>query len=476
MKGRLHKFELELWPRDYYKTTCREAQVIQLLLWDPAMTFTWWHDVEEKAQEVAVKVGRLLQTCEFLRRLVPPGFLPGKMQKKFIQNTGFRMPANLKGAERAPTFRAMGVGSEGTGGHSRVGVLDDPIGFNTIADNLMPSRRRWFSLTALNVVRTDVGWIVAQGTRWDQNDIFADWIASPQWLCRTRACYETDGRPDWNGSPVLYTAEEISRKRERMLAQGSAWEFAAQMMNDPLPAGQLPWGKAECEHFITKKEAEGKGTTIALSDPAPANIGSFDSRGEQERKDGSKNYWANAVVKLRQNGMRREIILLDGQLSQGWDHDEGFARLCQMQRRWSAPKLAYEAVGQAIALYDETHRRIARREGVPHHRIELEGTYRGKNARFGALASRAKNDEFLIADTVPGDFLEVFLEQARTWRPLPNGRNGLRFDDAADVVSMATDPAFSSYYPVWQPTGEAWSPFKEREVEETSGSRHVQWS
>jgi hypothetical protein len=106
--------------------------------------------------------------------------------------------------------------------------------------------------------------------------------------------------------------------------------------------------------------------------------------------------------------------------------------------------------------------------------VELTQTYKGKNLRFAALCSRGKADELLIADTVPEGIRSVFLSQAREWRPLETGRNGLKYDDMADVLSYATDPALD-HYEMSEKMRE-WSPYRRQEEDpELSGSRYVRW-
>jgi hypothetical protein len=185
------------------------------------------------------------------------------------------------------------------------------------------------------------------------------------------------------------------------------------------------------------------------------------------------------VVKVRRRGLRREVILLDGRRSKEWDVDAGFDSICELKRKWHANRHAVEATGQAIALYEHSHRQAARRAGVPFNPVTLSGTYRGnaKNAYFSALASLAKNDEFLIcAESCDKDFLDTFLAQAREWRPQDNGGNALRYDDCANVVSFATDPEVMTLAPVVDQEF-TWSPFKEMEEGEmaAAGTRHVRW-
>jgi len=350
--------------------------------------------------------------------------------------------------------------------------MDDPIGLNDVVDSQMPSKKRWYQATVCNVVRSE-GFKDVIGTRWDRDDIYSDWIASPHWVFTVRACMETNGKPDYKGTPVYLTQAEIDKKRHEM----DEAMFAFQMMNDPTPAGLRSWDPVTCEHMVPEKEFRG-GVTVCLSDPAPAQIGSARDTQSKTRGDATKNEWAVAIVRLRKVGIRSEAILLDLDASKEWDLHTGYRRIFSMMRKWGCSRLAEEATGQAIALYESTRRMVAREEGAKYHPIKLAGTYRGqaKKVYFGALCSKAKEDEFLIASSVPEGMLERFLDQCRHCVFLGDGfRNNLKLDDLMNVVSFCTDPEVVRLAPVISEEKE-WSPFS-RDLDElpTNGSRYVAW-
>ena len=463
---------VDLWPRDHIKTWCERARILRLYMRRPDATVVWWHAVEEQAQDSAVAIAKQLQYNLPLRRLFPKGVLPSTAAKRFIGASGFRLNSNRLGD--SPSMRAWGAGSEATGGHSLVGVLDDPVGLNDVLDSQMPTRIKWYEGTVCNVVSSTLnGWKDVIGTRWDIRDPYAAWIASSDWVATVRACLETDGKPDYKGTPVYLPKALIEKKRRQM---GESM-FAFQMMNDPSPQSVKPWDSSKCEHLVTWEEAKGPGFTVVLSDPAPAKVGSFAEEREKKREDGKKDYWACAVVKFRRKGQRFERILLDLSQSQSWTVDSGLTEICRLQRKWGTPYFAIERFGEGVAYYQSEHRRIARREAVRHAPLDLTLSRRSKNEKFGALADAASMDEFLICETVPRDIMEVFLEQARLWRPLPNGKNSLEYDDLANCVSFSVDPVFLSYVPRETPEAEEWSPYrKNREEIATGGSRWVSWS
>ena len=430
--------DLLLAARDHYKTTMAKVRVVCGFLRSPLNSNVWWHAVEEHAQLSGADIAWQLQYNKSLRKLFPQGVLPHQNRKRFYVGGEFRLGGRVTGD---PSFKAWGAGSEATGGHALEGYLDDIIGLNDIMDNLMPKKRRWMGATVRNVVRTGRP-LHGTGTRWDENDIYEDWIKSPYWTVECRAALETDGLPDPKGAPVLYDMAWIEKKRCEM----TEFEFGCQMMNTPMSESQRMW-TSECEHFCSIREAAHPGVIFILSDPAPALIGSPDSRAESARQDGSKNEWAICAYKHQLNGKRLEHVLLDGQASKEWTKDEGFEAEATMAKRWGTPFIVRETTGMATAFYETDAQHAARRMGVSVSPIRLSWTYQGKKVYHEALRSKAKRGEFLICESVPKDFLDPALEQLRTQRFNDKGRSLIRFDDRANVISFGCDPALQGYAP-----------------------------
>ncbi len=260
--------------------------------------------------------------------------------------------------------------------------------------------------------------------------------------------------------------EQIKRKRREL----GELMFALQLMNDCNVQGEKPW-QPNCEHFCTIKDVVPDAFKVVLSDPAPAKVGSYI---EEKKTDGDKNEWATVTVAFQTRGQRREIILLDGAASKEWPPSEGWREVCRQKRRWKTGECAVEKTGQAVAFYMEELSRVSRQEKVRHHEHELTMTYRGKNNYFAGLCDRAKQGEFLICDTVPKEFVDGFIDQCRNWLPLPNGKNTLRLDDRANVVSFATDPCFRKYTP--EVAVQEWSPYtKGPDDPPRGGTLHVGW-
>lgn len=358
-------------------------------------------------------------------------------------------------------MRMFGAGSEATGGHCKGGNFDDIIGNNTIEDSGMPKIRRWMGNTARNVLRTDCGWPRGRGTHWDVDDIYVDWKKSRNWQVITRACYETDGTPDWEGEPVLYTREVIESKRREM----SRFSFSCQMMNDPLPDTERMWDAASETYCTMKEAAEGNGRVFVLSDPAPKGSGSLSGVGEKQRGDGSGDWWSIAVVRLRVNGSRLQAILLHGEHSRDWTPRAGLDAAAQLMSTWGTNLFFNESYGGLGADYTEEMIRVCDEKGITRPHLEKVGkawklpkfddshASGAKNLRFESLCDWMRRGDFLICESVPDAFLHGdgdkvgLLPQGRNWRALPKGRNTLKWDDDADVTARCTDTALRRFAP-----------------------------
>ena len=491
-------------PRWHHKTEEIIAEIIQDILIDPGTSLGYFHSVDALASMLVSEVGNHLQNNPELRRLEPIGIddegkpyniLPARNAKKFVTADQLTVRRPFSKFSRFPTLFGKGAGAEIAGLHMRKAYLDDIITLRTIQNSELPKIATWYQSNLMPVV--DDGIIRVSATRWHPDAKYEEWIKSEEWCSVVLPCsippefdfMEDPSVIDWTKDKINIPGEtdldkgvpiygprayrETQRKKLFHFQKQMAGDFAAQMMNEPSPASEKPWDRDK-EVYVTKKDIDGVGFKVVLSDPAPAKMGSMDALGAKRRGDSTKDYWANAVLKLRKNGMRNEIILLNGSMSREWDVDQGFDEVCRLKRIHGAAHHAIESTGQAIALYQKSMDQAARRAGVPNASLELEGTYRGqaKNLYFAALASAMRSGEFVIYEGCDRAFLDMFLNQAREWRPMENGGNGLRYDDCANVVSFATDAVFAKHMPMVAKKGfEAFNPLSDDEPELVAPSR-----
>ncbi len=308
----------------------------------------------------------------------------------------------------------------------------------------MPKKKQFYQATVCNVVlrtKDKRGWKDFIGTRWPGGDPYGDWLVSKDWLCTRRGSYEKDGVPcdaPLGGEPVYLSRE--------------------QMQNDESPLDEKPWKQDECERYCALADVKGAGWVVALGDPAPRAVGSVGGRDERWRKDGTKNWWANVIVKLRRKGDAMQIIWLDAEQSREWGLEQGMDALAQLGIKWHANEGYAETTSTPV--YADAFLRSCRELGFrgyvigsrrkqdPKDRLEQTYNSEAKKNYLVALADRARAGEFLICDSVPKEMVDIFLSQMRGFMPLPDGRTGIPFDDLVNALAFATDPYFRIRYPV----------------------------
>ena len=452
-----HKSEMFIFwsaARGHYKTTLQIADVVQDLLREPDKTHLWVHNALSQAAKAAQEISWHFQHNEKIRALWPEHCAsPGAQFYKSPASDGlasFNLASRATARSAQPSFTACSIKKDITGMHISGSVrMDDVIGKETIAETggLQKVSDFW-SHTVIPVM--DPGCVARNtGTRWDAADLYGKWIASENWTTLVRAVYEDeDHQPDWKGKNVgVIPDDELARRRVEMGAL-----FGPQMMNDPAPIQERIWNQSECEHpFLSQPQMrEGAGKIILLGDPAPSLIGSPKWTKEIERGDLSKDDWAWCVVRVRRNGTRQEIILLDGSFALSWDEDEGMDEGVRLAKKWSATHAGIESPGGLGGSYARAWKRACARGGIRCAILALKSTTKadGKNYRVASLASRAKQMEFQICETVPRMFLDKFYEQVRPYRKTAPGKNNLQHDDVVDVVGYATDPAIDDVAPL----------------------------
>jgi len=501
------RYENFIWTeiaRWHHKTTMAIVWMIQDYLIDPSTCLMYFHAVDANAQDVLEEVAWHLQHNEKLRTLEPIGIddtkqphesgyryriMPARNSKRFKSKERFTL--NRHRYSRFPSLYAKGSLSEVTGLHCNKAYVDDIIGRSTIRNNQIGVVQDWYENTLIPVV--DDLMVRGQGTPWADWGPYMDWRSDDAWCSLVIPGAVAEGpnavidldwskkklelQPDYKLGFPTYGPEETlpqQRKKLKILERQMKRNFAPQIMVDPSPSGDKPWVRSECEHYITMRDATSipGWFMIALSDPAPALVGAKDQSMELARGDGEKDFWAHAALLIRANGLRQEIILVNGLQSQEWDHAEGWNTLCRLQRNFRISHVGIEGKGGELSKMQQDHAAASYRNGVAAQYIKLKTLRDGKNSRFADLAAKAKRREFMICEeTCDPEFLEAFLLQARQWRP--NGKkNSLKYDDAADVVSYGTDPGVLEVAPQFD---DSETEIDERYVEEdySSPCRHI---
>lgn len=496
-------------PRKSLKSTLYSiVWSVQQILINPDITIAVFHAVEAEANKIVQEVGEIFRTNEYIRGLDPIGIYPAKHKragqsfnvcphinhKKWISNspsTHFSITLRPKmnpTTRRQFTMMAKGAGSETTGVHVDIIILDDIIGLQTLEDSTgMAKIGRWYRVTVISVLNNN-GRIRLVGTRYDEADFYGTHIINNEdWDVTIRSARETNGKMDWKGRAVVWGAsprkdgkmsdrmgQVLAEKRERsaLRDQGQS-DYAAQRMNDPTPAGSIPWVRTN-EQFTTLKGtdeapgAAGPGVTFVMFDPAPRAGAAGDGSKEKQRGDGSKDWGSIAVVKYRAIGAKQCLFLLDGIRSLDWNRTDGIEACRTMMAKWRTPFVFIENYTGGSGDYTNEMRILCNQAGTPLFlekgllpKFNQSYAHKAKTTRFESLAAKNDRQEFyVVTDTCSEEYLygdgeyTGFLTQIRKLRPLPGGRNNLRWDDDADIVSRGTDSKLTTIAPIPDPLEE----------------------
>ena len=219
-----HRKAVVLEPRGFGKTTLlcyRAARLIGLA--GGAIRIGILCAVDEDAENLAAAIRRIVEHPRFAEVF---GWAAAGVEGPRWRDGAW----TVRGVElgKDVTCRALSLGSVHAGPRLDLLLADDPVG---LQENATPAGRAKVLDTLLEVILPMLvpdGRVLVTGTRWHEDDIYAQLIARG-WRALVRRAIE-DGRSLW---PTWFSLEALA---ERRAALGSA-RFAAQYMNDPSALG-----------------------------------------------------------------------------------------------------------------------------------------------------------------------------------------------------------------------------------------------
>ncbi len=219
-----HRKAVVLEPRGFGKTTllCHRAARLGGLA-RGAIRSGILSAVDEDAENLAAAIRRIVEHPRFAE--VFPWAAAGVEGPRWRDGGWTVLGAQLG---KDMTCRALSLGSVHAGPRLDLLLADDPVG---LQENATPASRAKVLETLLEVVLPMLvpdGRMIVTGTRWHEDDVYAQLIARGWWALVRRAI--EDGRSLW---PDWFSLEALA---ERRAALGSAL-FAAQYMNDPSALG-----------------------------------------------------------------------------------------------------------------------------------------------------------------------------------------------------------------------------------------------
>ena len=474
-------------PRFSYKTLGVKARIIQEFLRNPDATIGYVHHTLDKAIQVVDEVAEILSRNNKLRSIFPRVLTPansktsGKGGAKWAWEGQILIPGRLQLGNQQPSVRAFSTGQDMTGQHFTLLIGDDIISKDTMEEmGGVEAVDRWWTSTAIPIIGA-TGRALLVGTRWTYDDLYAEAMMSQHWSVMHRGILETDGKPDPLGEPIKLkvlqdpddinssildlTMEHVIKYRDEMKG-----DFAAQMLNLPEPLGGRAWLAGTHEHRAKLENIQDwVRQVVVLVDPAP--------KGANENHD----YWANSVVAFYEDPKSPGILkraLIDGNFSQDWTLDDGMIDVLRLLNKWSPFGSCIVGIEEGLGAarnaqffcnrLKEICRGKHRVQAIP---FKLTQQKDSKNRRFADLASLAGSGWFVVADSVPNHFVNLFFNQCRSHPDQYDGH-----DDLRDCVSYLNDSALDEHtpkasIPAKRRLLDKWDPFSRSSDEEQAPRR-----
>lgn len=276
--------KLVLIPRLHLKTTWVKLRIVQRILQNPNIRLLLGSTTTRLVEDELKDIKQMFQNPTIMRlfpKIVPP---PGKRYMNWERSTSdeltMRRDPALGKPPQEPQIRAVGMGSNITGGHYDEGYFDDPINEDTVksADLMKGAEDWWAYIQSILEVGAPV---CMTGTFYHPNDLYSKLIREGQFKnVFVRRAIE-------NGKPLYaswFTLDDLARIRKR---QGD-YIFNCQYMLNPLPDeakmmptpypthSVLPSGR-KWRYYIALDPAA---TTNAWSDESGFAIGAVSDRNE----------------------------------------------------------------------------------------------------------------------------------------------------------------------------------------------------
>lgn len=320
------------------------------------------------------------------------------------------------------TFEAAGVRTQVTSRHYDVIIEDDTVApdYNELGEqNICPTKEDidlaigWHRIALPLLTSPMESQLMVVGTRWFEKDLLS-WIGENEKSYKTysRTCYETDGKPDFNGEPAY--PKRFSREVLDQIADAlGPYLFNCLYMNSPTRTGDMIFD-VEWLRYYEQEPAYQRLVTYTTVDVA----------GDPEQTKGNPDY--NVVLTTGKDLISGRIYVLDysrKKCSPGEVVDDIFRHV----RIWHPLKVAIESVAYQGSLQYWVKERMRKEsmyflvEGFTHGR-------RSKNARIMGLQPLVHSGLLL--------FRPRMVELVNELLSFPNGAHDDIIDALASQIAL----------------------------------------
>jgi len=242
-------------PRGWFKTT---VVSIGYPLWratrNPNMTILIAQNTSKNAVAKLASLGDHVLKNELYRALYPE-ILPREGEGWWRQDS---MCLTRTKASPEGTFEAVGILTKVVSRHYNLIIQDDTVAPDLdeiTADNIMPTKDDigkaigWHRLATPLLTDQLTDQIIVVGTRWFPQDLIQHILDHEKYFkTYIRACRETDGVPDENGTPTFPAMfpEEIL---QRLIQKLGPYLFSCLYMNKPVRSGDMVFNPALLQYY-----------------------------------------------------------------------------------------------------------------------------------------------------------------------------------------------------------------------------------
>ena len=406
------RFKITL-PRGWLKTTiCSQAYPIWRCIRNPNIRVLL---VQNTFTNAVAKLRVIKSVFEenVLFRMLFPELLPDARCTWKSESLCIKRPKQFDES----TFEGAGVRTQVTSRHYDIIIEDDTVApdYNELGEeNICPTKEDielaigWHRLTLPLLTNPMDSQLLIVGTRWFEKDLLS-WIEENEkhYKSYTRACLETAGVPDPNGTPSYpkrFNEQVLSQIRDAL----GPYLFSCLYMNLPVRSGDMLFSLDTITYYETEPVSS-RLVVFTTVDPA----------GDPEETKGDPDF--NVVCTTGKDMLSGRIYVLEytrKKCNPGELIDDIFKHV----RKWRPIKVAVESVAYQGSLQYWIKERM-RKENLFFYVEGYTHGHREKNARIMGLQPLVCSGMLL--------FRKNMVELVNELLVFPNGKN----DDIIDALS-----------------------------------------
>lgn len=436
--------QLLLLPRGHMKSHCIAVWTAWWITKHPETTILYVSATEKLALQQLYAIKGILES-DVYRRYWPEMIHADEAKREKWSATEIKVdhPARKQTGVRDATCMACSIGTNTTGLHCDVLVLDDLV----VPDNAYTAEgREWVSASYSQFASiANPGAIFkACGTRYHPKDIYGDWLETmveeyddegqitgekPDWAVMEHAVHDENNTFLWprtkdpkSGKWYGFDIRELAKIRARYLKANQRSQYHAQYFNDPNDESSARIETTKFNYWTPKKLTNDGTQWYYSGEPLSVFLG-----GDYAYTTGTRSdYTAYAVVGVTPRNIK---LVLDLHQFKTSKYEDYFQELFRLHRKWQFRKGKVEVNGGANVIVNYIKDRV-RDEGLLLS-LEVKNQSANKGERTAAILEPEYEQQSVLHPQ--GGFTNEYEEQLTLARPA--------HDDLRDAVTIAFEIA-----------------------------------